>query len=409
MNTPRDTSSTPSRSSMPLGLLAGIALLAAGGPLGTDMYLSTLPAIARDLDAADAVTQLSITAFMLGMGVGQVVVGPVSDRVGRHRLLVVGAVAGVVGSVACALSPHIAVLILARLVQGAAGGTGVVLGRAVIADLVSGAAAARAFSVMMLIIGLGPVAAPVIGGVLGGAVGWRGIFALLAVVAVGQFVVAWRMPETLPPERRFGGSLGMTYRRMGQLLARRAFMGQTLCFALGFGTMFSFISGSSFVMQEQLGMSPLGFSLVFAVNAAALIVGNIVTMRIVGRTGPRVLQTVAMGLQVVGVVALLLVALSHPGPGGGSVAAVLGCTLVVTLGSSLNFGNTTSIAQGMAADRAGAASAVLGGVQFLVAGIVSPLVGLGEDSLLTMAVVMAVCSAGAVSGVVLSRTAREAR
>ncbi|MEL4161874.1 Bcr/CflA family efflux MFS transporter [Corynebacterium bovis] len=408
MNTPRDTSSTPSRSSMPLGLLAGIALLAVGGPLGTDMYLSTLPAIARDLDAADAVTQLSITAFMLGMGVGQVVVGPVSDRVGRHRLLVVGAVAGVVGSVACALSPHIAVLILARLVQGAAGGTGVVLGRAVIADLVSGAAA-RAFSVMMLIIGLGPVAAPVIGGVLGGAVGWRGIFALLAVVAVGQFVVAWRMPETLPPERRFGGSLGMTYRRMGQLLARRAFMGQTLCFALGFGTMFSFISGSSFVMQEQLGMSPLGFSLVFAVNAAALIVGNIVTMRIVGRTGPRVLQTVAMGLQVVGVVALLLVALSHPGPGGGSVAAVLGCTLVVTLGSSLNFGNTTSIAQGMAADRAGAASAVLGGVQFLVAGIVSPLVGLGEDSLLTMAVVMAVCSAGAVSGVVLSRTAREAR
>ena len=273
--------------------LAGFALLSAGGPLGTDMYLPALPLIGRDLGASPAVVQLSITAYMVGMAMGQLLIGPLSDGRGRRGLLCFGMVLGLVASVVCAIAPTAAVLIAARLFQGVAGGTGVVLTRAMIADKLRGSAAAQALSVMMLIIGVAPILAPLLGGVINEAAGWRAIFFTLALIALAQILVAWRQPETLPVERRHGGGPVRMYRNMLGLFRRPAFVGYAMAFAFGFGTMFAFIAGSSFVYQEVFGLSSVGFSAMFALNAVALLSANSLNIRLVGRLGARQLQRVS--------------------------------------------------------------------------------------------------------------------
>lgn len=389
------------RPALPLAMLCGIALLSTAGPFGTDMYLPSLPEITRDLGTTDAVTQLTITGFMVGMALGQLVMGPLSDRVGRHRMLAAATVVWLAASVVCALVPGVGLFIVARFFQGAAGGTCVMLGRSMIADRASGAAAAQALSTMMIFTAVAPILAPVVGGAVAGVAGWHSVFWVLAAVGVLEFVVAVALPETLRRENRATGSPLDVYRRMGGLFRVRPFVGHLTAFAVGFGVFFSFVSGSSFVMQEQLGLSSGAFSLVFAGNAVAMVVTNMVNARIVGHFGPAVLQRTGHVLLVVGPVALLVVALTVP-----SVPAVVVCMLVATVGTALNMGNTTALAMDLSAGRAGAGSALLGAGQFLTAGVVAPLVGLGDDGLLTMALVMTVCAAvAAVAGVVGRRAA----
>ncbi|MDN6662067.1 MAG: Bcr/CflA family efflux MFS transporter [Corynebacterium variabile] len=379
-----------------MGMLLGIALLSTAGPFGTDMYLPSLPEISDEFGVADSVTQLTITGFMVGMALGQLVMGPLSDRVGRHRMLITASVVWLVASVACALAPGIGLFTVARFFQGAAGGTCVMLGRSMIADRASGAAAAKALSTMMVFTAVAPILAPVVGGAVAGVAGWHSVFWVLAAVGVLELFVAVSLPETLRTENRATGSLGDVYRRMGGLCRIRPFAGHLTAFAVGFGVFFSFVSGSSFVMQDQLGLSAGAFSLVFAGNAVAMVVTNLVNARIVGHFGPATLQRTGHILLVVGAVALLTVALVTP-----SLPAVIVCTALLTVGTALNMGNTTALAMDLSRGRAGAGSALLGAGQFITAGIVSPLVGLGEDGLLTMAVVMVVCAlVAAASGVV---------
>lgn len=368
-------------------MLLGIALLSTAGPFGTDMYLPSLPEIGRDLAVGDSSVQLTITGFMVGMALGQLVMGPLSDRVGRHRMLATATVVWLVASVVCALVPGVGLFIVARFFQGAAGGTCVMLGRSMISDRTSGAGAARALSTMMVFTAVAPILAPVVGDAVAGLGSWRTVFWVLAVVGAVEFVVALALPETLPAERRATGSLGEVYRRMGGLLRIPAFLGHLVAFAIGFGAFFSFISGSSFVLQEQLGLSSQVFSFVFAGNAVALVVTNLVNAQVVERFGPATMQRTGQTLLVIGAVALLIVALTAP-----SVPAMVVCTAVVTVGTALNMGNTTALAMDLAQGRSGAGSALLGAGQFLMAGVVSPLVGLGGDGLLTMAVVMTVCA-----------------
>lgn len=386
---------------MPLAMLAGIALLSTGGPFGTDMYLPSLPEITDELDTTASLTQLTITAYMVGMAAGQLVIGPLSDRLGRNRLLVGATVVGLVSSVLCALAPSIGLFIVIRFFQGAAGGAGVTLGRAMIADRVQGAAAAAALSTMMMFTSMAPIIAPVVGGVVAGLAGWRAVFWTLAAIALLQVVVALALPETHAPEKRATGSILTVYRRMGGLFLIGPYMGHLVAFAVGFGVMFSFVSGSSFVMQEQFGLGPTAFSLVFAGNAVALVLANMANVRIVGRIGAPRMQIVGQTLLVTGAFGLLIVALTVH-----SLPLVIILTFVATVGSGFNMGNTTAQAMDLAPGRAGAASALLGAAQFLMAGAVAPVVGLGEDGLLTMATVMAVCaSVAAVAGVVGRRGA----
>lgn len=387
-----------------LGLLtlAGFALLSAGGPLGTDMYLPALPLISKDLSTTPAMTQLSITAYMIGMALGQVVIGPLSDGKGRRGLLIGGMALGLVASLVCATAPSIAVLIAARLFQGVAGGTGVVLTRAMIADRLRGSAAARAFSVMMLIIGVAPILAPLLGGVINHATSWRGIFWTLAVIALAQIAVSLSLPETLPAERRNEGGPMRMYRNMLGLFRRPAFLGYAVAFAFGFGVMFAFISGSSFVYQDVFGLSPVAFSVMFAMNAVALMLANSVNIRVVARVGTRRMQRTAMILIAVGAVAVLLCALFLPRDASGAMYVMAVAVFVATFGVGLNTSNATALAQELTAGRAGAGSALLGAGQFVVAGVMSPLVGLGSDRLLAMAVCMVASVAVAIAGTVVA-------
>lgn len=379
-------------------MLLGIALLSTGGPFGTDMYLPSLPEIADDLGTTASLTQLTITAFMVGMAAGQLVVGPLSDRMGRNRLLVGATVVGLVASVICAFAPSIGIFVVVRFFQGAAGGAGVSLGRAMISDRLSGAAAASALSTMMVFTSVAPILAPVIGGAVAGLAGWRAVFWTLAGIAVLQVIVALALPETHPADKRATGSVLVVYRRMAGLFRVGPYMGHLVAFAIGFGAFFAFVSGSSFVMQEEFGLSASVFSLVFAGNAVALVLANMLNVRVVVRVGAPRMQAIGQGLLVLGAAGLLVTALTLH-----SLILVIVFTFVATIGNGLNMGNTTAQAMDLAPGRAGAASALLGAAQFLVAGSVAPLVGLGEDALLTMAVVMVVCAVVSATGGLLGR------
>ena len=389
-------------------MLIGLALLSTGGPLGTDMYLPSLPKITEDLGTDGSRTQLTLSAYMIGMGLGQLVFGPLSDMLGRRKLLIGGMVLGIVASAACALTPSIEMLIGARLVQGIAGGMGVVLARAIISDRVQGAAAAKAFSVMMLIMGVAPVLAPLLGGLIEEVADWRTVFWTLLVIAIVQSIVAFSMPETLPRELRHNQGPMRTYRSMGSLLRKPAFTGYAVAFSMGFGAMFAFISGSSVMMQDQLGLSPLHYSWAFATNAVAIVAANFLNVRLVSRYGSHRLQGIGIGMVIGGAVSLLIVSLIMSADFALAVPAVLACTITATAGCGLNMSNTTALAQRQAQGRNGAGSAALGAFQFAVAAVVSPLAALGHSPMLTISLVMTVCATVALVGTIIARKAERA-
>ncbi|WP_276784510.1 MFS transporter, partial [Corynebacterium falsenii] len=224
--------------------------------------MPSLPQIAVDYSTRAPMAQLGITFFMLGMGLGQVLIGPLSDERGRRKLLISGMILAVAASIVCAVAPTIEVFIAGRLLQGTAGGVGVVLARAIVGDRVSGARAAKAYAVMMTVVGVAPVIAPLIGAAVAGVFHWRAVFWLLVIIAVAQLLVALRLPESLPPDQRAGTGVAGTFRNMGGLLTVRPFVANLVVFGLGFGAMFSFISGSSVVLQQQLGLSAGMYSVV---------------------------------------------------------------------------------------------------------------------------------------------------
>ncbi|MHC3367986.1 multidrug effflux MFS transporter [Rhodococcus aetherivorans] len=372
-------------------MLFGLALLSATAPLATDMYLPGLPVMSESLGTSTVGIQLTLTTFMAGLGVGQLIVGPLSDGWGRRRLLLAGTVVLALSSALCATAPTVEVLIAARLIQGFSGGTGIVLARAVIADRARGNEAARLFSVMMIIGGVAPIVAPLLGGVLLGPIGWRGIFWVLTGLAVLMIVaVLTVVPETLPPERRHSGGLAMLARNFGTVIGNRRFVGYAATFALGFGAMFSYISASPFVVQEVLGMTPGQFSLIFAANSVGLVAGNIVNTRLIGRFEVRDLLRYGVTQMLTAGVLLVLAVLVA------DTNRWLVLPLLFLVVSSLGFvmGNATALAQGQVPKAAGTGSAVMGASQFGLAALVSPLVGLGgEDTVLPMALAIAISAA----------------
>lgn len=351
-----------------------LVLLSMTGPLAIDMYLPGLPQIGADLGTSASMAQLTLTTFMIGLAVGQLVIGPLSDGLGRRRLLLIGTAVFGVSALACALAPSIAVLLIARFLMGFSGGAGVVLARAVIADRAQGDRAAKLFSLMMVIGGLAPVLAPLLGGVLMDPIGWRGIFFVLTGVSAVMFFGVWQfIPETLEPARRHGTSAASFLRNLGTVLRHRQYLGYTVGFGLSFGALFAYISSSPFIIQDLLGFSPGMFSILFAVNAVGLAGANALSSRLIGRFRPRQLLTV-------GLAALLAVGtlLTMVGFAGVTSAAVI-LPLMFALASSIGlvFGNATALALGQVRHVAGSGSAVLGALQFTIGAAVSPLAGLG--------------------------------
>jgi MFS transporter, DHA1 family, multidrug resistance protein len=363
--------------------------LSAFGPLSIDMYLPGLPHMTDDLGASASTGQLTLTACVLGLAFGQILAGPFSDKLGRRKPLLIGLVAYAAASVACALAPTIWTLIPLRLVQGAAGAAGIVIARAIVRDLYSGDAAAKMFSLLMLVMGTAPIFAPIIGGQALRVMSWRGIFIVLAAIGALLFVASalW-LVETLPDEQRHSGGLRSVLGTFGRLLHDRSFMPYALSFGLAFGAMFTYIAGSPFVLEKIYGVSPQVFSLVFAINSASLVAATQVVHRLVERVGSPALLRGGLLTTAAAGVALLPVVLAN-----GRLALVLTCLIVLVTGIGFQVPTSTALALADQGWAAGSASALLGLGQFLVAALVAPLAGIaGQHTAVPMALVIATLS-----------------
>ncbi|MGW5745743.1 multidrug effflux MFS transporter [Amycolatopsis sp. NPDC003861] len=359
--------------------------LTAFGPLSIDMYLPALPRMAADLHAADSTVQLTLSAFIVGLALGQLVLGPLSDALGRRRPLLAGLVLYVVGSVLCAVSPNAFLLVAARLVQSLGAAAGIVIARATVRDLFSGTAMTKFFSTLMLVSGLAPILAPLIGGQLLNWTSWRGVFVVLtAFGALLLAVVVFFLPE--PSAVRSPLRLGQVMRTYGRLALDRSFAGYALASGLLFASMFAYISGSSFALQGVYGLSPQVYSVVFGANGVGIVLAGQLNGRLVGRVRERVLLLSGLLLGVFGgAFVLASVLLKAP------LAVLLVSLFLLVSSIGLVMPNASSLALASHARSAGAASALLGVLQFVVGAVATPLVGLGGPG---TAVPMAATMAG---------------
>jgi DHA1 family bicyclomycin/chloramphenicol resistance-like MFS transporter len=372
------------------GLLVTLILggLTATPPLAMDMYLPSLPEVTQSLHAPAATVQLTLTACLAGMALGQLVVGPMSDRWGRKRPLVAGLVVYIVATALCALAPNVELLVAFRLAQGLAGAAGIVIARAVVRDLYDGVAMARFFSTLMLISGVAPIVAPLIGGQILRFTDWRGVFVVLTAVGIALTALVWfRLPETLAPAERHSGGVGEALRAMRGLLADRIFAGYMLAGGFAFAALFAYISASPFVVQEIYGASPQTFSLLFGLNSVGLvIVGQINGKVLVGRVSLD--KALAVGLTLIALAATALLLMSTGAFGEVGLAPVAAALFVLMSSMGLAMPNTQALALMRVRHAAGSASALLGTSSFLIGAIASPLVGIaGEHTAVPMAVV----------------------
>ncbi|GIF13271.1 Bcr/CflA family drug resistance efflux transporter [Actinoplanes teichomyceticus] len=353
-------------------LVVVLGLITAIGPLSLDMYLPALPEIAGDLRVPAGQVQLSLTACLIGLALGQFVFGPLSDRWGRRRPVLVGVLAYAGLSFLIALAPSAPVLSGLRLLQGVAGGVGVVVARAVVRDLSSGVGAARLFGALTLIFGVAPIAAPSLGSVVLRTASWQGIFVALGVIGLLLAVLVLAgLPETLPPERRASGGLRALAGTARTLFTDRVFLGYALAQAFAFAAMFGYIAGSSFVLQDGYGLSPTVYSLLFGANAVGLTLLSQANGALLGRWRLGTMLAAGLVLQTAaGALALLGAALQS------LIVLTVGLFLLVTA-MGLILPNTAALALDRYPGHAGSAAALLGGAQSVIGAVAAPLVGLG--------------------------------
>ena len=367
------------------------------------MHLPVLPAIAAEFGVTTSIAQLTLSGFFAGMGLGQLIIGPISDVVGRRKLLLAGAVLAALAAVIAALAPGVWVLIIARAIQGFGGGACVVLARAIVPDLVHGDSAARAFSLLMAINGLAPAVAPVIGGLLAEPVGWRGIHWALAGLHVIQLLIAWAVvPETgnvkeVASVRAFAGAVAGNY---AAVLKSPLIWGYLLAMAMSFGTLFCYVASSPFIIQEQMGFSASGYSLIFALISLGIFSSSLLNARLVGRLGSKTMLRIAVGSSFASSWLLFaIVMLELP-----DALKLVGMFLVAAP-TAVIMANSTALATSLMRERSGSVSAEMGFAQSLMGAVMSPLVGLAANPAVGMVTGMVACSAVALAGMLYS-TAR---
>ena len=367
------------------GLMAAIGWLAVMGPFGIDTYLPALPQIATDLGTPASVVQLLLTAYTVGIALGQLILGPLSDRFGRRRLILGGAALLALGSVISAVAPNVAVLIGACLVMGLGSASGQVLGRSIVSDLVEGRTATKAFATLGLITGMGPILGP-IGGVAAMTLfGWRGIFWSLAVLSAGAAITAFFfIPETLPPSSRHAGGFRSMLSTARFVLKDRTYVFNAATLWFGFGMMFAYISSSSFVVQNILGFTATQYTFVFGINGVGLVLAGLTTASLAKRVPGRRLQSVGITLLLVAATILCLDVWTNTV----NAFTVLPALFLITSSAGFIFGPGAALAMTNVRHVSGTALALLGCFQFVMAGIASPLVGIaGVDSIAPLAFV----------------------
>jgi MFS transporter, DHA1 family, multidrug resistance protein len=382
-----------------------LLLVTGTGALSTDAYVSSLPAVQASLRTSSSVTQLTMTAFIIGMAAGQLLSGPISDARGRRTMVLTACLAFTALSVTCALATSGWLLVGERALQGIAAGTAIAVGRAVVNDAFDGRAATTMFGTLMAVSLIGPVVAPPIGTGLAALGDWRTVFWFLALVGVAMWVAALRaLPETLPPDRRHAGGLVNLGRRTADLLTDRSFVAPVAIGCLTTAGFFVYIGGSSFVLQRSAGVSAATYTLIFTTNATTMVASSFLFRLLVGRFGPVPLRRAAMITQTTAVAALFTITLlapDHRPP----LAAVWIPLAVMTAGLGMFLPSNGGITQYAGRRAAGTASALGGGLPFLAGALTTPLTGfIGNESVLVMASCMIFFfAAAAIVGVVLRR------
>ena len=380
------STSTSTQSSYTFQWIALLGLLTALGPLSIDMYLPALPEMAKEFGTTTQSISSSVPAYFLGLAIGQLIYGALSDRIGRKAPLYIGLVIYVIASLLCAFAMNETTLIMARVLQALGGCVGVVMARAAIRDSFDTATSAQALAHMTLILGLAPILAPIVGAYLLQLLNWQMIFVVLAVIGlITLLLVHFSFKETLPESRRLKLNAQQIIGQYGNLLADKSFRTPMLAMSLLSGLLFCYITSSSALIIEDLGFSQQQFGLIFGANACGIIIFSVINSRLVKKVGVLPLLHFGSSLQMMGAVLLALMAYL---PEPNLMVTLLGLFLVVSA-IGLIGPNATALALSKQQKRAGAASALLGSVQFgfgLLAGVI--LYHLSWTTLANMSVVM---------------------
>lgn len=363
-----------------------LGLLAFLGPLNIDMYLPSFPGIARDLHTSATLVQSSLTACLLGLAIGQLVIGPISDAQGRRKPLVIATFLFALASILCALAPTISILIAARFLQGFTASAGVVLSRAIVRDVFSGKALTKFFALLMVINAVAPMIAPMLGGAILSfeSASWRSIFVVLGLIGLFiVIIVGIKLKETLLPDKRIPSSIGASLMTMGNLMKDRSFIGYALVVGAIHGGSFAYVSGTPFIYQNIYGVSPQTFSILFGINGIAIITGSFIIGRFSGIVSEKSLLQAAVVISLAATSVLLIMTIIE-GPLATLVISIF--IYMITIGMII----TSTFTLGMAKQghRAGSASAVLGMLPLLLGSIFTPLAGIREASAIPMGVIL---------------------
>lgn len=362
-------------------LLILLGNLASFGPFVTDFYLPGLPELTTVFSAPAAIVQMSLTASMLGLAVGQLLIGPVSDKYGRRKPLLWSLLLFVLSTAGCIFSPSIEWFIFFRLMQGLTGASGLVISKVVVTDLFTGKDMARYFAILAAVQFIAPILAPVLGGVVISLTSWQGIFAVLAVWGVVLLWGGWRMEESLEPGKRLKVPVLKSFGCFAGVVRNRKFLVMTLLLAFVSAVIFSYISASPFLFQNHFGLTPMRYGLCFACNAVGLVAGSALVMR-AGNT-KAVLRWGCYGLLATCVLTSCALLLEAPFLLFEAMLflMIFCCGVLIPL--------TTTLALDAEPDNKGVAAALLGSLSFLAGGIVAPLVGIGDMLVSTVVLFLA--------------------
>ncbi|MCT2536945.1 Bcr/CflA family efflux MFS transporter [Aquibacillus koreensis] len=365
-----------------LGLAFLLAMLCMLGPFNIDMYLPSFPSIADDLGARASLVQLSLTACLIGLAIGQMVVGPISDAKGRKKPILVFISLFAVASLICALAPNITVLIISRFLQGFTASAGVVLSRAVVRDIFTGKELTKFFALLMVINATGPIIAPVAGGavLLLPFATWHTVFLFLSLLGMLiVLTVSFKLKESLPEEKRTPSSIGSSIRTMGSLLKDRSFIGYAIVVGFVQGGTFAYVAGTPFVYQDIYQVSPQVFSILFGINGLAIISGSFLVGRLSGIIEERTLLRTGVIISLCTNTLLLIMTIVN----GPLFMIVLPIFIhLFTIGIILT--STFSLAMENQGHRAGSASALLGMLPLLIGSMIAPLIGINETTAIPM-------------------------
>ncbi|MBK9695982.1 MAG: multidrug effflux MFS transporter [Propionibacteriaceae bacterium] len=365
-------------------VLAAVVLVSGIAPLATDMYVPAFPVVGADLAATASQVQLTLTTFFVGMALGQLVGGPVSDARGRRRPLLVSLVVLTAASVACALAPSIGWMLAARFVQGLAGGWAMVTARAVVVDLARGAGLVRSLNLVAGVGGIAPIVGPLLGGVILQFSGWRVSFWIVAALGAAMVLaVLASVPESLPEARRHRGGLVDLVRPVREVVSHRRFVAFLIVNALSMGVIFAYVATSAFILQTMNGLTPIEYSLDFAANAVGLAAATLLAAHLAGRVRTETIIGIGVALTGAAGLALLVGALWLELPLWLAIVAFF----VLMSAQGFIGPNAGALASDAVPHQPGTGSAVLGFLQWTMAGLIAPLTGIGGD---TNAVPMAV-------------------